>query len=64
MFFSRAAAEWIVRNGGYVRFAGFEKCIQDYNALPMGPRSQKYLLEEISARGLSLTDNGFEHLGI
>ena len=63
-FFYRAAAEWIVRNGGSVKFAGFDKCIEDYNALPTGPKTKKYFLQEIIARNTSLTDNGFEHLGI
>ena len=59
----RAAAEWILRNGGSVRFAGFEKPIQDYNILPMGPKTNNYHLEVINARNISLTDNGLEHLG-
>ena len=46
-----------------MKFAGYEKYIQDYNALPVGSLPRKYLLEEINARGISLTDNGFEHLG-
>ena len=59
----RAAAEWILRNGGSVTFAGFEKPIQDYNILPMGPKTNNYYLEVINARNISLTDNGLEHLG-
>jgi len=58
----RAAAEWILRNGGSVTFAGFEKPIQDYNILPMGPKTNNYYLEVINARNISLTDNGLEHL--
>ena len=45
-----------------MRFTGHDKFVHDYNALPMGPRSQRYLLEDINAKGISLTDNGFEHL--
>lgn len=58
----RAAAEWIVKNGGTVRFAGNEKIVSNYNTLPLGPRSSGYMLEEINAKGITLTDNGFEHL--
>ena len=53
-----------MKNGGTVRFAGNEKIVSNYNTLPLGPRSSGYMLEEINAKGITLTDNGFEHLGI
>eukprot|EP00794_Sanderia_malayensis_P019882 gene19882-21823_t len=58
----RTAAEWILRNGGSVCFAGYDKSISNYNLLPMGSPAKKYQLEKINARGINLTDNGFEHL--
>ncbi len=49
--------------GGSVCFAGHKKVVWEYNNLPMGPLS-KHQLEKINAKGISLTDNGFEHLGM
>lgn len=54
----RAAAEWILRLGGSVKFKGFERWNSDYNHLPSG----KLLLENIDASGLAITSNGLEHL--
>ncbi len=55
----RAAAEWILRLGGSVKFKGFDHSNSDYNLLPSG----KLLLQEIDATSLSITNNGLEHLG-
>ena len=53
----RAAAEWILRLGGSVKFQGFD-WNSDYNHLPSG----KLLLQSIDASGLAITSNGLEHL--
>ena len=56
----RAAAEWILRLGGSVKFKGFEHWNSNYNQLPSG----SVLLEAIDANGLEMTSNGLEHLGM
>ncbi|XP_022788079.1 ATP synthase subunit s, mitochondrial-like isoform X2 [Stylophora pistillata] len=57
----RVAAEWILRCGGTVKFKNFEKWIQNYNAIPDGPKG-KFSLEAISAKGISVTTGGLQHL--
>ncbi|CAH3043545.1 unnamed protein product [Pocillopora meandrina] len=57
----RVAAEWILRCGGAVKFKNFEKWIQNYNAIPDGPKG-KFFLEAISAKGISVTTGGLQHL--
>lgn len=59
----RVAAEWILRCGGAVKFKNFEKWIQNYNTIPDGPKG-KFFLEAISAKGISVTTGGLQHLGI
>lgn len=58
----RAAAEWILRLGGVVKFSGREHWSDDYNKLPSGSRESLRLLA-IDASGISITTNGLEHLG-
>ena len=59
----RAAAEWVLRLGGSVKFATLPQWSSDYNRLPSEP--QGYLqLEAIDVSGVSITDNGLEHLGM
>jgi H+-transporting ATP synthase F0 complex subunit s len=55
----RAAAEWILRLGGSVKFKEFDYWNSDYNLLP----SASLHLEAINANGLAVTSNGLEHLG-
>lgn len=55
----RAAAEWILRLGGSVKFKGFDHWNTDYNLLPSG----LLWLEAIDATELAVTSNGLEHLG-
>ena len=62
-FCFRVAAEWILRCGGAVKFRNFEKWTQNYNAIPDGPKG-KFFLEAISAKGISVTTGGLQHLGI
>eukprot|EP00731_Ephydatia_muelleri_P027409 Em0019g282a len=57
----RAAAEWILRLGGTVKFFSLETWSTDYNRLPSGSRDE-LKLEAIDAAGISMTDNGLEHL--
>ena len=58
----RAAAEWILRLGGSVKFGSFESWTTDYNRMPAEPR-ERVRLEAINASGVSVTNNGLEHLG-
>lgn len=58
----RAAAEWILRLGGSVKFGSYESWTTDYNRIPAEPREQ-LRLEAINASGVSITNNGLEHLG-
>ena len=58
----RAAAEWILRLGGRVRFKDFDHWSTDYNRLPSGGQSS-LKLTSIDASGLAVTSNGLEHLG-
>lgn len=58
----RAAAEWILRLGGSVKFGSFESWTTDYNRMPAEPR-ETTRLEAINASGISITNNGLEHLG-
>lgn len=55
----RAAAEWILRLGGSVKFKEFEHWNSDYNRIPSGHLQ----LDSIDATGLAVTSNGLEHLG-
>ena len=55
----RAAAEWILRLGGAVRFSGLvDSWSTDYNRIPSG----ELRLQAIDASALSITNNGLEHL--
>ena len=58
----RAAAEWILRLGGSVKFGSYESWTTDYNRMPAEPRD-RVRLEAIDASGVSITNNGLEHLG-
>ena len=58
----RAAAEWILRLGGQVKFGSFDSWTTDYNRMPAEPR-ERTRLEAINASGISITNNGLEHLG-
>ena len=55
----RAAAEWILRLGGSVKFRGLDHWNSSYNHLPSGILH----LHAIDATGLAITSNGLEHLG-
>lgn len=56
----RAAAEWILRLGGSVKFKGSKHWNFDYNFVPLAGCLR---LEAIDATGLAVTSNGLEHLG-
>lgn len=57
----RACAEWILKNGGAVRFTAFPKLlINMYNDLP--EETEKITVKEIDATGAAITELGFNHL--
>lgn len=54
----RLCAEWILKNGGMVRFTGRTQ-ITDYNALPSS--DQRVFIQEVDATGASIMAIGFDH---
>ncbi|XP_066261503.1 ATP synthase subunit s, mitochondrial [Euwallacea similis] len=56
----RTCAEWILRNGGKVKWVHDEEYVADYNNLPK--EEVPVRLQEIDATGSSVMTNGFEHL--
>ena len=58
----RAAAEWILRLGGSVKFESYKSWTTDYNRMPAEPK-ERFKLEGIDASSISITNNGLEHLG-
>ena len=58
----RAAAEWVLRLGGSVKFCSIDRWTKDYNRLPSEPRETLHL-EAIDVSCIAVTNNGLEHLG-
>merc|ERR1712080_46948 len=58
----RAAAEWIIRNGGKIKFASSHSWMENYASLPGGSRDTGHRLVGIDAQGVSLTNIGLMHL--
>lgn len=56
----RACAEWLLKNGAYVRWKHFTEPLTDYNALPA---SGNYYIEAIEANDAGICDVGFPYLG-
>ncbi|XP_064599575.1 ATP synthase subunit s, mitochondrial-like [Liolophura sinensis] len=57
----RACAEWLLRCGASVRWAGFDHWEKDYNRLPAG-NFDKYKISEIDASNSAVMGIGFPHL--
>ncbi|KAL4656229.1 ATP synthase subunit s, mitochondrial [Arapaima gigas] len=57
----RAASEWLLRCGAKVRYQGFDRWQQDYNALPTGPLG-RYKIQAIDATESCIMYRGFDHL--
>ncbi|KAK1126984.1 hypothetical protein K0M31_004599 [Melipona bicolor] len=55
----RACAEWLLKNGAYVRWKNFSEPLTDYNALPA---SGSYYIEAIEANDAGICDVGFPYL--
>lgn len=56
----RACAEWLLRNGAFVRWKNFSEQLTDYNALPS---HGNYYIEAIEANNAGICDVGFPHFG-
>ncbi|XP_026463160.1 ATP synthase subunit s, mitochondrial-like [Ctenocephalides felis] len=54
-----ACAEWLLRNGAYVKWVGSKTELQDYNQVPKCPKG-KYI-QEINATESSIMSYGFDH---
>lgn len=56
----RTTAEWVLRNGGCVRFVGSPVLFCDYNMLP--PENVKFFVKEIEATDAGISEYGFVHI--
>lgn len=54
-----ACAEWLLRNGAFVKWVGSKSELQDYNQIPKCPTG-KYI-QQINATESSIMGYGFEH---
>nr|XP_012148892.1 PREDICTED: ATP synthase subunit s, mitochondrial isoform X2 [Megachile rotundata] len=55
----RACAEWLLKNGGFVKWKDVPELLTDYNALPKN--GQQYYIEGVDANNAGICDVGFEH---
>lgn len=55
----RVCAEWILRNGGKVKFLDEKEYLEDYNKLP--PEKTKLQIIEVDASDSSISHYGFPH---
>uniref|UniRef100_A0A0B6YAV9 Uncharacterized protein n=1 Tax=Arion vulgaris TaxID=1028688 RepID=A0A0B6YAV9_9EUPU len=57
----RAAAEWVLKNGGSIKWTTSANKLADYNLLP-STNFESYKLEEIDLTATDVIGLGFEHL--
>lgn len=57
----RAAAEWVLRNGGAIKWTTSASKLADYNLLPT-TQFEHYKLEEIDLTATDVIGLGFAHL--
>lgn len=55
----RTCAEWILRNGGAVKFVGANEYVRNYNALPV--EGTRFTIKEVDATESSIMHYGFPH---
>lgn len=55
----RTCAEWILRNGGSIKFVGVKEFLSNYNNLP--PEGAVFYVQEVDATEASITHHGFPH---
>lgn len=58
----RVCAEWLLRNGGCVKFVGQTSLFCDYNSLPSDTLKFTRQIKEIFANEAGINSNGFNHL--
>lgn len=56
-----ACAEWLLRNGAFVRWKSSSKLVTDYNALPS--TAGDYHIEAVEANDAGISYEGFPHFG-
>ncbi|XP_053978728.1 ATP synthase subunit s, mitochondrial [Hylaeus anthracinus] len=54
-----ACAEWLLRNGAFVRWKGFSEKLTDYNSLPSA--GNKYYIEAVDADNAGISHIGFPY---
>ena len=59
----RACAEWVLRNGGSIKWKDSATYLTDYNLLPRTD-FHNYHVEGIDLTGTDVIDMGFRHLGM
>lgn len=55
----RTCAEWILRNGGAIKWTNSQEYLRDYNELPK--EGTTIYVQEIDASDTTIMDNGFDH---
>lgn len=56
-----AAVEWVMRNGGTVKWKNHQRWLTDYNEIGYGTGTGNHV-EAIDATESSITEEGFEYL--
>ncbi|XP_076247558.1 ATP synthase subunit s, mitochondrial-like isoform X2 [Calliopsis andreniformis] len=54
-----ACAEWLLRNGAFVKWKGFPELVADYNTLPS--KGNGYRIESVEANDAGISHEGFPH---
>ncbi|XP_014254589.1 ATP synthase subunit s, mitochondrial isoform X2 [Cimex lectularius] len=58
----RACAEWLMKNGAFIRWIGNSDFVGHYNSLPLDPKlTGNYNIEEVKADQASISHHGFDH---
>lgn len=59
----RSCAEWLLRNGAFVKWVGSTKFLTDYNSLPGEDNKEARFIEEINVDEAGIMQVGFRHFG-
>uniref|UniRef100_A0A069DPT9 Putative atp synthase subunit s mitochondrial n=1 Tax=Panstrongylus megistus TaxID=65343 RepID=A0A069DPT9_9HEMI len=58
----RACAEWLMRNGAFIRWQGQPNFLSHYDNLPLDENDKApYYIEEVDATDASISHHGFPH---
>lgn len=55
----RTCAEWVLRNGGIIKWKGAAEYLRNYNELPL--EGTRFFVKEIDATDSSISHYGFKH---